>query len=182
MLAVGVLSALLLCVHTTGHWQHVASTVLAQSAHQAFLATRGGEGEAGHLENFSGLGSSGSFLGDPLEQELLRAPGLIARLADASEYSRPGSPLLRVRSSVRRQTYVHAGSGHASSDLLAQQRVEASGLVWQRASLESRSLARYMAQSSGRVDKPWGRSNVGTDWLGKWTGLVPRHVVKGELK
>ncbi len=181
MLALAVLGGMLFYVHSTGDLQHVASKLLSQSTYQAFLAAKGVVTDSPSTAILPGTRLGVAFFGSPVEQELLRVPGLIAMAAESSKYSRLRSPRQQASPGLHRRTYLHTGTGHASSDALTQDRVAQSGLVWQRASLKSRALAGFMAPGVARNDQPWHRPSIDTDWLGKWSGFVPRQAINGAL-
>lgn len=74
---------------------------------------------------------------------------------------------------IQRRTSVATGAGHADGDDDARRRVGAAPTSWGRAANRSLSLARSVGGAVGRVDAPWGRPAISTDWLSPWADLVP---------
>ncbi|CAM3738927.1 hypothetical protein [Bordetella tumulicola] len=85
-----------------------------------------------------------------------------------SEHVRPASML-----SVRRQTVVAVGAGHASDDATVARRTQDSVLGWSGAARRSLRAAQALRQPMLPVDAPWGRGNWTGDWLEAWHDLAP---------
>lgn len=76
-----------------------------------------------------------------------------------------------------RHTHILTGAGHAISDSAAQDRVGDSSLAWSAAYAASRSSGRAIQQRAAGVDAAWGRPDLDFNWLQRWSGRVPGHLI-----
>ena len=76
--------------------------------------------------------------------------------------------------SITRHTHVAVGSGHAFSDHDARHRIAKPSDGWRRAEQMSLAAAHRMAPQLQRMDRPWGRPALRTDWLSGWADVVPQ--------
>ncbi|MFY0480430.1 pilus assembly protein [Achromobacter marplatensis] len=74
---------------------------------------------------------------------------------------------------IIRQTRVAIGAGHADGDADARRRIANAPTAWRQAERGSLTQARRVGALAQRMDGPWGRSSLSTDWLSAWEDVVP---------
>lgn len=76
---------------------------------------------------------------------------------------------------IHRHISVLTGSGHASDDASAADRVASSELAWSSPTGRSYRLGRRVASVASKVDGGWDRPAPVFDWLQPWADLLPHH-------
>lgn len=84
----------------------------------------------------------------------------------------------RAYPALRRDTYVLVGAGSALSDAAVQEAVAASRFAWAAPQGMSRSVGGQAAGRAAMVDSAWGRAEPDFDWLSRWSGRVPAHLLE----
>ena len=79
--------------------------------------------------------------------------------------------------SLRRSISILVGAGHAHSDHDAQARVAGSRSAWAHAFELSRSVGSTVASRADGIDDAWVRERPTFDWLLRWEGQVPPHLL-----
>ncbi len=74
---------------------------------------------------------------------------------------------------IIRQTRVAIGAGYADGDADARRRIANAPTAWRQAERGSLTQARRVGALVQRMDGPWGRPSVSTDWLSAWEDVVP---------
>lgn len=74
---------------------------------------------------------------------------------------------------ITRHTRVAVGAGHAHGDSDARRRIGNAPTAWRQAERDSLAQARRVGALAQRVDGPWGRPSLQTDWLSAWADVVP---------
>lgn len=74
---------------------------------------------------------------------------------------------------ITRHTHVAVGAGHAYGDTDATRRIGHAQTPWRRAERDSLTAARRVDALARRMDGPWGRPSLQTDWLSPWADVVP---------
>lgn len=191
MLALGLLGVFMHGLVTVGDSLLRVQQASHLSRYAAFASARGQDdihraGTAGRLGasvlSVSALPQSGdiSRIGNAqaatLAQDWLHADPRL-RQARATAYpsgrlafSEPDGP---TSMSIRRQTVVAAGAGHASDDAMVARRTQDSVLGWSGMARRSLRAAQTLRQPMQPVDASWGRGNWTEDWLGAWHDLAP---------
>lgn len=154
----------------------LAAQEMAQASRRAAMASAAGAplarsngfgGQAGRSQSMPGATASGNA---GLQAEWFGAD--LQLLAVTAQTALPGS-VHRDAARIARRTSVAAGAGYAHGDDDAQRRIGAAPTAWRRAADRSLPLARSIGGKVGRVDAPWGRPAITTDWLSSWADLVP---------
>ena len=137
---------------------HQGQTGIAES-HQAFLRNADAAGPRA---------AKSQLIPDPILSELgIHSPGLMrttSRLKDARLFGVV---------TLYRQSHIEVGAGHADSDAAVQFRIAQSDRAWRQAFNTSHTVLKIVPHGSGLVDQPWKRARIDTDWLGKWSGVLP---------
>lgn len=74
---------------------------------------------------------------------------------------------------ITRHTHVAVGAGHAYGDTDATRRIDHAPTPWRRAERDSLTAAQRVDALARRMDGPWGRPSLQTDWLSPWADVVP---------
>ncbi|WP_454668557.1 TadE/TadG family type IV pilus assembly protein [Achromobacter kerstersii] len=74
---------------------------------------------------------------------------------------------------ITRYTRVAVGPGYAHGDKDARHRIANAPTAWRQAELLSVAQARRFESLVARMDGPWGRPSMQTDWLSAWADVVP---------
>lgn len=80
----------------------------------------------------------------------------------------------RLGLSLRRHTAILSGDGAAAGDADAQFILADSPRGWGNAAAASRAAGQAVASRLRGIDAAWGRALPDWDWIGPWTGSVPR--------
>jgi hypothetical protein len=74
---------------------------------------------------------------------------------------------------ITRYTRVAVGAGYAHGDKDARHRIANAPTAWRQAERLSVAQARRFESLVARMDGPWGRPSMQTDWLSAWADVVP---------
>lgn len=74
---------------------------------------------------------------------------------------------------IARYTRVASGAGYAHGDADVRRRIGQAPQSWRRAADGSLAQARRLDGLVSRLDGPWGRPRLSSDWLSAWTDVVP---------
>jgi len=175
LLMLPLLTMAFLAVAWVGKLQFAAQE-MAQASRRAVMASAAGAplarpigagAQSGRSQSMPGAAASGNA---GLQAEWFGAD--LQLLAVTAGTALSGSALWNA-ARIARRTSVAAGAGYAHGDDDAQRRIGAAPTAWRRAADRSLPLARSIGGGVGRVDAPWGRPAITTDWLSSWADLVP---------
>ena len=95
--------------------------------------------------------------------------------ANANANPHPRAPHLvsAVTAPITRYTRVAVGTGYAHGDKDAMHRIASAPTAWRQAQRLSVAQARRFESLVARMDGPWGRPSMQTDWLSAWADVVP---------
>jgi hypothetical protein len=79
---------------------------------------------------------------------------------------------------ITRYTRVAVGAGYAHGDKDATHRIAHASTAWRKAERVSVVQARRAESLVSRVDGPWDRPTLQTDWLSAWADVVPTDRLK----
>ena len=85
-----------------------------------------------------------------------------------SDALRPLGPM-----SLSRTSYLFVNAGQSNTALETQSRIEQSDDAWRSVTEQTRTLLKSVIEPIRRVDAPWARSPLTTDWLKEWSGQSP---------
>lgn len=167
--------AVMFGAHLTSRMQINALDLLRDTAMQAFRMNQGQRVITDGHRDFSrsvvaaGARELKSFLvPDPILGQLnIHSPGLL-KLTSSMKPSR-----LDGVTALFRQSHIEAGDGHAASDTDVQLRIAQSDRAWRQPQTISHTAVRLVQHGSALIDQPWRRPRVETDWLSKWSGVLP---------
>jgi len=177
-----LMSILMIGVVMTGRMQLQSVDMLLDSHRQSLNMHKGQALVINQHATFSNTWRSvNDRKGDsaPIDQGMfkelrLQEPGLIqvsARLHNSTQF---------LVSNLYRQSFVEAGTGHASSADAVQRGLHTSTSLWRDA--RDRSVAVITARRPylAYLDRPWGRESITVDWLRPWTDVVPDQILKDQ--
>lgn len=177
-----LMSILMIGVVMTGRMQLQSVDMLLDSHRQSFNMHKGQALVINQHATFSDTWRSvNDRKGDsaPIHQGVfkelrLQEPGLIqvsARLHNSTQF---------LVSNLYRQSFVEAGTGHASSADAVQRRLHTSAFLWRDARERSVAVITARRPFLAHLDRPWGRESITLDWLRPWTDVVPDQILKGQ--
>lgn len=74
---------------------------------------------------------------------------------------------------IARHAHVAMGAGHAHGDADAHRRIGNAPTAWRQVERVSLAQARRVGPATRRMDGPWRRPALQTDWLSAWADVVP---------
>lgn len=74
---------------------------------------------------------------------------------------------------IARHAHVAIGAGHAHGDADARRRIGNAPTAWRQVEQVSLAQARRVGPATRRMDGPWRRAALQTDWLSAWADVVP---------
>ncbi|WP_447988376.1 pilus assembly protein [Achromobacter spanius] len=74
---------------------------------------------------------------------------------------------------IARHAHVAIGAGHAHGDADARRRIGNAPTAWRQVERASLAQARRVGPATRRMDGPWRRAALQTDWLSAWADVVP---------
>lgn len=169
------IAGLMLCGKQTGSMQRSGLDLLRDSAVQVFSLNKGQkivvdikQQVMQRIVVHEGLDSSSIISEHPLLNELrIQSPGRIRTI------SRVMPPALAGVQDLHRQSYIEVGNGHANDDADVQRRIGNSHHVWQGAHSYSHRAIKSLGAERSRIDHPWNREKPSSDWLERWSGVIP---------
>lgn len=176
-----ILMTLLFSIEFTGRLRSHALELLGQSSYQSFLQTREKVIPVDFLsEKSSGHGG----LLQTFEQELLQVhhKGLIKTSARqiSTPYVRSSAYRLFGFQPMQRSSFLYVQAGESRSAIETQARIEQSNAAWRQTTLPTQKLLHPHIAQFKKIDTPWGRAALQTDWLNHWAGLVPVKSRRGD--
>lgn len=74
---------------------------------------------------------------------------------------------------IARHAHVAIGAGHAHGDVDTHRRIGNAPTAWRQVERASLAQARRVGAATRRMESPWGRAALQTDWLSAWADVVP---------
>jgi hypothetical protein len=93
-------------------------------------------------------------------------------------YKRSAANRLFTYSSIQRTSYLHVNAGESRSAQEVQSRIARSTSAWSDTTDISHSVLEPHRVPLAKIDAPWGRGMLTTDWLTGWTGQSPGMKLK----
>lgn len=93
--------------------------------------------------------------------------------ANPNPYPRAPHLVSAFTAPITRYTRVAVGAGYAHGDKDAMHRIASAPTAWRQAQRLSVAQARRFESLVVRMDGPWGRPSMQTDWLSAWADVVP---------
>jgi|GEM_PF-884274 len=177
------LIGLIFAIQLTGHIRTNSLDLLGESSYLSFMQSLK---KFERKDSSAGKVSDQSALQKRFSEQLLYVSeeGLIRTqsVQDNGRYLR--MPAYRALSplSLSRTNYLFVNAGQSDSASEVQDRIEKSNEPWLSASRQTRVLIKSVSEPLRRIDAPWGRPRLTTDWLMPWAGQSPAIRSKGQLR
>jgi hypothetical protein len=94
-------------------------------------------------------------------------------------YKRSAAHRLFPYSSIQRSSYLQINAGDSPSAHEAQSRIARSTSAWSEVVNKTHSVIYPQRTPLSKIDAPWGRGLLSTDWLTGWAGQSPGRAAKG---
>lgn len=94
-------------------------------------------------------------------------------------YKRSAAHRLFPYSPIQRSSYLQINAGDSPSAQETQARIARSTTAWSEVANKTHRLINPQSPSLLKIDAPWGRGLLSTDWLTGWAGQSPRRTAKG---
>ncbi len=174
VIAITAMMVLLFAIQLTGKMRADSIDLLGESSYRTFMHTlRESKDRADRIR--LRVGASG--LDKKFSEQLLHVyENDLIRVRSEREnprmhptlFQRTLSPL-----SLSRTSYLFVNAGQSDSANEVQQRIEKSSDAWLRDTLETRKRLNTVVEPLRRIDAPWGRASLTSEWLKVWAGQTP---------
>lgn len=94
-------------------------------------------------------------------------------------YKRLATNRLFPYSPIQRSSYLQINAGDSPSAKETQARIARSTSAWSEVANQTHRVIHPQRPSLSKIDAPWGRGLLTTDWLTGWAGQSPRGTEKG---
>ncbi len=166
---------LLLAVQFSGHFRTRTLELLGESSYQTFLNSEP------HLQRDDQVKRGSPVHIDLLQtyiEELLNVhdQGMIhiKQATNQAIDSRLTANRMFNAISLHRNSYLFIHDGHGRSDHEIQSRIGRSKVAWRDVTGASQQVLQPHINPLKKIDTPWRRGHLDTDWLSGWAGQSPR--------
>ncbi len=168
-------AVLMLCAKLTGSMQLSGLNLLRDTTVHAFSLNLGQKIVVNTVDQgmqrlvvYEGQDADSVLPGSQLLDELrVESPGRIKTISRRMPSAYPGVQ------NLYRQSYIEVGNGHANDDADVQRRITDSYRIWRLAHSSSSGAIKRMRAEHSMIDTPWNRAKTSSDWLDRWSGVVP---------
>lgn len=178
-----ILVVLLFSIEFTGRMRSHTLDLLGQSSFTSFLQS--GK-KVIPVEHVLDSRADKQGLLQTFEQELLQTPyqGLIK--ISARQVNAPALRLSANRffshQALQRTSFLYIQAGNSRSATETHARIAQSRMAWRNTTLPTQKLLQPHIIPLGKIDAPWRRADIQTDWLSRWADQVPGSLQRGEKK
>lgn len=174
-----MLITLLFAIQFSGHFRTRTLELLGDSSYQSFLKS---EPNAEHnsqryvRSNIGALKQKG-LLQTYIEQLLNvhdQSMIFVRRATHQATDSRLAANRMFNAVSLHRTSYLYVQDGHGRSDNEVQSRIGRSKAAWQDVASPTQHVLQPHIYPLKKIDTPWRRGQLHTDWLSGWAGQSPR--------
>jgi hypothetical protein len=164
-----ILMTLMFAMQYSGQLRTHSLALLGESSYQSFLQS---------LKK-----SSPKLPSLELSEQLLELKGdsliKVQTMQSDTPYKRSAANRLFTYSSLQRTSYLQINAGESRSAQEAQARIARSTSAWSDTAHHSYRVLEPHKVPLAKIDAPWGRGRLTTDWLTGWAGQSPRMKPKG---
>lgn len=177
------LITLLFAIQFSGRMRSYSIDLIGESSFHSFLQTKQKNTPKKYLHANS---LSKKSLNHQFEEQLLEvhSQGLIKTSVSQSQapYARSSANRLFDFQPMQRSSYLFINAGESGSAQEARLRIKQSGAAWRETTFQTQKIITSRVAQLGRTDAPWGREKIQTDWLSRWSDLVPPFLNKRVMK
>lgn len=165
-----ILMTLMFAMQYSGQLRAHSLALLGESSYQSFLQS---------LKKYMPPNPPSTQLSEQLLE--IKGDSLIKIQANQSDtpYKRSAANRLFSYSSLQRTSYLHVNAGESRSAQEVQSRIARSKSAWSDTADISHSVLEPHNVPLAKIDAPWGRGRLTTDWLTGWAGQSPGMKLKG---
>jgi hypothetical protein len=174
-----MLITLLLAIQFSGHFRTRTLELLGDSSYQTFLKSEPSAEPKSQLVAQEKRGSSKQKgLLETYIEELLHVQdqGMIhvRRATNPATDSRLIANHMFNALSLQRTSYLYVQDGQGRSDREVQSRIGHSNAAWRDVTSPTQQVLQPHINPLKKIDNPWRRGQLHTDWLSGWAGQSPR--------
>jgi hypothetical protein len=170
-----MLIILLLSIQFSGHFRTRSLELLGESSYQTFLKSES-HSERNLKDNIRSAKQDGLL--QTYKEELLNVhdQGMIhvRRATNLATDSRLAANRMFNAVSLQRTSYLYVEDGHGRSGREVQSRIARSKAAWRDVATPTRQMLQPHIYPLRKIDTPWRRGPLQTDWLSDWAGQTPR--------
>lgn len=175
-----MLITLLLAIQFSGHFRTRTLELLVESSYQTFLKSESNaEPISQHHAQDRRKSSKQSGLLQTYTEQLLNVHGEgmvhVRRETNPATDSRLAANRIFNAVSLQRTSYLFVQEGQGRSDREVQSRIGRSKAAWRNVTIPTQQVLQSHIYPLKKIDTPWRRGQIQTDWLSGWAGQSP-HV------
>lgn len=170
-----MLITLLLAIQFSGHFRTRTLELLEESSYQTFLKSE--LNAQLHTHKKSGSSKQNGLLQTHIEQLLnVHDQGMIHVRRETNQATDRRLTANRMFNAVslQRTSYLYVQDGHGRSDREVQSRIGRSNAVWRDVTSPTQQVLQSQIYPLKKIDSPWRRGQLHTEWLSGWAGQSPR--------
>lgn len=174
-----ILITLLFAIQFSGYLRTRTIELLGESSYQTFLKSQpNAESHSQRHGQAKGRSSEQKGLLQTYIEELLNVndQGMIhdQRVTNQATDSRLPTNRMFKTVSLARTSYLYIQDGHGRLDREVQSRIGRSKAAWRDVTNPTQQLLQSHIYPLKKIDTPWRRGQLHTDWLSRWAGQSPR--------
>jgi hypothetical protein len=170
-----ILITFLFAIQFSGHFRTRTLELLGESSYQSFLKSEP-HSERDVQDNTRSSKQSGLL--QTYQEQLLnvREQGMIQvrRSTNQATDSRLAANRMFNAVSLQRTSYLFVEDGHGRSGSEVQSRIGRSKVAWRDVATPTQQVLQSHIYPLKKIDTPWRRGQLQTDWLSGWAGQSPR--------
>lgn len=170
-----MLIILLLAIQFSGHFRARSLELLGESSYQSFLKSE--PHSKRDVKDSMRSAKQGGLL-QAYKEELLNIHGQgvihVRRATNPVTDSRLAANRMFNAVSLQRTSYLYVEDGHGRSGREVQSRIGISKAAWGDVATPTRQMLKPHISPLRKIDTPWRRGPLQTDWLSDWAGQSPR--------
>lgn len=170
-----ILITLLLAIQFSGHLRTRTLELLGESSYQTFLnsepnSERHAQEPPKSAKQVSLLQTYTEELLNVFDQGMIHVRSATNQATD----SRLAANRIFNAVSLQRTSYLYVQDGHGRSGREVQSRIGRSKAAWRDVAIPTHQVLKPHLYPLQKIDTPWRRGQIQTDWLSDWAGLSPR--------
>jgi len=164
---------LLFSIQFTGRLRTDSLEQLAESSYQTFLASE--RPPARHTADNDKNATKGLLQTYSKQLLYVDDPGVIqvSNIPNTLSTDRFAESRLYRAAPIKRTSYLYINGGESRSAGEVQSRISDSTAAWRDVTMPTHRLLQPFVPSLGKIDAPWRRGVLQTDWLSRWAGQSP---------
>lgn len=178
-----ILIILLFAIQFSGRMRSYSIDLIGDSSFRSFIQTKNKNSNKNDSNEIHSIKKS---MTHQLEEQVLdvHSQGLIKTSVSQPRipYARSAANRLFAFQPMQRSSYLLINAGESGSDQEVLRRIERSDAAWRNTTVQTQKIIISHGVQLARADIPWSREKIQTDWLSRWSNLVPRMLNKREIQ